>query len=108
MAARNLETLKKYYNRSAAPSKKGMGGPRRGPGPRAPIAKGKPKNTKAIVSRLMGYIKPYKFTLILVLLFMLITTGSSLAGSYMLRPIINNYIDVGELFSAKEIGRAHV
>ena len=103
MAARNLETLKKYYNRSAAPSKKGMGGPRRGPGPRAPIAKGKPKNTKAIVSRLMGYIKPYKFTLILVLLFMLITTGSSLAGSYMLRPIINNYIDVGELFSAKAL-----
>lgn len=110
MAARSLDTLKARYNHSAVPAagaKMGGHGPGRGPGGpgrnAVPIAKGKPKNTKNIIARLFRYIRPYQHILICVLILMLITTASSLAGSYMLRPIINNYIDIGELFSAKAL-----
>ena len=65
-----------------------MGG-RRGPGPGAPRAKGKPKNTKKTVRRILGYVAKYKIHLIIVLLCMLISTLTSLCGSYMLAPIIN-------------------
>jgi len=95
MAKRTLEDLQSRYSSSAPNKKGGMGGPRRGPG-RGPAGMGgKPKNAGKTIGRLLSYLAPYKLRLILVLVFMLIRTGTSLAGSYMLRPIINNYIAVG-------------
>lgn len=92
--ARDLENLRKRYNK-AAEDQRGPGGPRRGPGPmRGPG--GKPKNTKAVVRRLMGYLAPYKSRLLLVLLCMLGSTAASLIGSYCLRPIINDAADAGK------------
>ncbi|MBR5527899.1 MAG: ABC transporter ATP-binding protein [Clostridia bacterium] len=61
-------------------------GPRRG-GP--PGAKGKPKNTKDTVKRLFAYVGKYKLRLFAVLICMLLTSVSSLIGSFMLAPIIN-------------------
>ncbi|MBQ9780268.1 MAG: ABC transporter ATP-binding protein [Clostridia bacterium] len=85
MAARSIEELQKRY------SSLGKTGPRRGPGPRGrgPRPKGKPKNSRATVSRLVGYIAAYRFRLIFVLLCMLVSTLTSLAGSYLLRDVIN-------------------
>lgn len=107
MAVRSLENLKQRYNRSAPTGgpgmRPGMGGPRMGPGRGMPFAKGKPKNTKAIVKRLAGYLYPHRFRLVIVLLCMLVSTLSSLTGSYLLRPILNDYIDVGELFNPKAL-----
>lgn len=86
--ARSLEALQKQYNSAASDKKsKGMpmgrpGGPRRGPG-------GKPKNAKKTVTRLMGYLRPYIPRFIIVLLCMLVSTCTSLIGSYMLAPIID-------------------
>lgn len=93
--ARNLEKLKRQYN-SIAPDKKGGGmGPGGGIGPRGgrpggPRPKGKPKNTKKTVSRLLGYVGKYKLRLVLVLFAMLTSTVAALCGSYLLAPIIDN------------------
>ena len=91
--ARSLETLQKQY-KSNAPQKGGPGhggpmgpGPRRGPGGRGPG--GKPKNMKTTIGRLLKYLSPYKFHLITVLFTMLVSTVTSLVGSYMLMPIVN-------------------
>lgn len=93
--ARNLEKLKRQYN-SIAPDKKGGGmGPGGGIGPRGgrpggPRPKGKPKNTKKTVSRLLSYVGKYKLRLVFVLFAMLISTVATLCGSYLLAPIIDN------------------
>lgn len=101
MPARDLENLKKRYNRYRAPQK---GGPKLGGGPgRHQLAVGKPKDTKKIASRLLSYLKPFKAKLILVLFLMIFSTVSSLSGSYLLRPILNDYIDVGDLFNPKAL-----
>lgn len=92
--ARSLENLQQRYNKAAEDKRRPMGGP--GPGGRGgPMrgAGGKPKNMKAVVRRLMGYIAQYKARLILVFACMLGSTVASLIGSYSLRPIINNAAD---------------
>mgnify|MGYP003314442927 CR=1 FL=1 len=91
--ARTLEQLQKRYN-STAPGKRhggmgtGMGRGPRGGGRHAGMT-GKPKNTKKTVARLLGYMKPYRFRFITVLLCMLVSTVTSLIGAYMLAPIID-------------------
>ncbi|MBP5662539.1 MAG: ABC transporter ATP-binding protein, partial [Clostridia bacterium] len=93
---RTLEELQKQYNKgsSRAQTKKQMPGPgpRRGGGPMR--ATGKPKNTKATVKRLMGYIARYKVLLLLVFLMIVLSSVATLWGTYTLRPVINNLIDV--------------
>ena len=96
MPKRDLENLAKRYNSASAQRAlmKGPGG-RRGPGARG--SGSKPKNTKETISRLFKYISAYKLRMAVVFVFMLLRTLAALAGSYMLRPIINNYIAVGKL-----------
>ena len=92
---RTLEDLRRQYSKYGAASGKGMGmpmGPGRGPG-RHRRSEGKPKNTSATVKRLWGYMAKYKLRLFFVLLCMAASTGTSLVGSYILRPIINNVAD---------------
>ncbi len=86
MAKRTLEELQKQYARAVKDTRRGPGGP----GPRrGPHASGKPKNTKNTVRRLLSYVGKYKGRLVLVLCCMLVSTLTSLLGSYMLAPIIN-------------------
>ena len=88
--ARSLQQLQKQYNSAASNKNGGMHPPRRGGGgPGAPGAQGKPKNTKKTLSRLLSYVRPYRFRLICVLLSMLLSTVMSLIGGYMLAPVIN-------------------
>ncbi len=84
--ARNLDTLRKQYNSAAAPSG-------RGPMAATNNFKGKPKHSRQTVSRILGYVSRYKGRLVLVFLCMLLSTAASLAGSYVLRPVINNIAD---------------
>ncbi len=97
--SRNLNQLKERYNSSAVDKNKGgmgrPGGPGAGPGggrggPR--IHGGKPKNMRAIVKRLLAYLKAYRGRLLLVLLCMLLSTVTTLFASYMLAPIINKLV----------------
>ncbi len=88
MAKRTLESLQKQYARTVS-EKRGMG-PGHGPrGGRGPHAHGKPKNVGATIKRLLSYLKGYRLHLAAVLFCMLLSTLTSLCGSYMLSPIIN-------------------
>ncbi len=99
MAARNLEALKKEYNKYGAAAPQGHVGPRGGgPAARArAMGGGKPKKTKRVIGRLLGYLAKHKIKLIGALVLVVIRSVANIAGSYMLRPIINNYIAVGKL-----------
>ena len=77
-------------NHAAPPAGRPGMGPG-GPGPRGMRGPGgKPKDAKATVGRIFRYIKQDVPMLIIVLLCVLTNTACSLAGSYLLRPIINN------------------
>ena len=87
---RTLEQLQKQYNSAAKPG--APGGMRRGHGPGGPGGRGmggKPKDTKKILGRLLSYMRPYRLRFLLVLLCMLISTATSLLGSYLLAPIVD-------------------
>ncbi|MBP7555052.1 MAG: ABC transporter ATP-binding protein [Chitinophagaceae bacterium] len=62
------------------------------PGRRGAVSVEKPKDSRQVIGRLWGYLKVQQSALILVALLLLISTGATIAGSYLLRPIINNYI----------------
>jgi len=83
--ARTLEQLQKQYEYS---SKTPGGGPGRG-GPRG-MAGGKPKDMKPTISRLLKYIGGYKLHFAVVFLCLIITTVASAAGTYFLKPILDN------------------
>ncbi len=103
---RTLDELQKQYNKGAAGGKRPMGF---GGGPRGrhggPGMKGKPKNLKSTVKRLMSYVGMYKFRLLLVLFCMLFTTVSSLIGGYMMAPIINR---ITEAVTGKSFNKSGV
>lgn len=61
------------------------------PGPRKQSF-AKPKNAKGTFRRILKYFKPYRAQLVLVLIGLLASVAANIAGTYMLRPIINKYI----------------
>ena len=85
---RTLEQLQKQYNSSAKYAKMGGPGGPGGPRGRGVRMKGKPKNLKKTVARLLSYVGEYKLRLVAVLLCMLCTTSFSLIGGYMIAPIV--------------------
>jgi ATP-binding cassette subfamily B multidrug efflux pump len=56
----------------------------------------RPKNTRKVIGRLLSYLKPRRLTLSLVVVLVLLSSGSSLAGNYFLKPLINDYILPGD------------
>jgi len=85
--ARSLEQLQQQYNSIAkknAFKQRPQGGPR-GRG----MMGGKPKSAKKTIARLLTYMKGFRLRFALVLVCMLMTTVTSLIGSYLLAPIIN-------------------
>ncbi len=97
-----VESLKRRYGKNhkvsmGGPGGPGPGGPGRGPGPGGPgrgpgMVKGTPKNSKATIKRLLGYINEDRPKMALAFFCVIVNTLAALAGSYMLRPIINTYI----------------
>lgn len=57
----------------------------------------KPKNIKKTFGRLISYLSDQRKLLYLIAILILISIGCSLLGSYMLRPIINDYIIPGNI-----------
>ena len=61
------------------------------PGPNTkPVVK--PKNAGKIIKRLIKYMSMYKFQLIIVGVLIIISSSAAVAGTYFLKPVINNYI----------------
>lgn len=76
-----------------------QGGPKMGPGPRhghGHMKGGKPKNTGATIRRLLGYMKKDRGRIIAALICVVIFSGATLAGSYLLAPIVNNLTDTAK------------
>ena len=62
-----------------------------GPGPmRGAVSR--PKNMKKTLLRILSYMREYRLQLVVVLLAVMISSGANVAGTYFLKPLINNYI----------------
>ena len=73
----------------------GFGGPRPGPGgPPGAIDGGKPQNTLATINRLLAYIGRDRLKVLFVFACVLVSSLTNMAGSYILRPVINNLVAV--------------
>lgn len=51
-----------------------------------------PDNALATVKRILDYMGKYKYRLIIVVFFVLLSAGTSIVGTYFLKPLINDYI----------------
>lgn len=49
----------------------------------------KPKNAKKTLNRIFGYMLRRKLTLVLVVIFVILSSSAGIAGTYLLKPIIN-------------------
>ena len=91
---RKEELLRRYGNKSsnAGPGGRrpgGFGGP---PGRHRGLGGGKPKNVSVTINRLLAYIGRDKVKILFVFACVLGGSLASLAGSYILRPVINNLV----------------
>ncbi|WP_394523954.1 ABC transporter ATP-binding protein [Lacrimispora sp. JR3] len=57
----------------------------------------KPKNAKKTLIQLLGYIGHYKFSVVLIAIFVCISALAGIMGTYLLKPAINNYIIPGDI-----------
>lgn len=75
-----------------------QGGPKMGPGHRGPraMSSGKPKDVRATLKRLFNYMKQDTGWIVAALICVIIFSGATLAGSYLLAPIVNNLKDTAE------------
>lgn len=95
MKQEKLEYLQKKYESRLTPADEKMlekqTQPKSGPGHKhaGHLAAGKPKNMKKTMGRLFSYISDSKWKLLLVIICIIAGTAANLAGSYVLRPIIN-------------------
>ena len=75
--------------------------PGRGPGgPGGPGARGgyqKPKDAKRTMLRLMKYISGRKWLLVIVFLCVIASSIASIAGTYLIRPVLNELVGAGTL-----------
>ncbi|MEG1988578.1 MAG: ABC transporter ATP-binding protein [Oscillibacter sp.] len=56
----------------------------------------KPKNARKTLGQLMHYLGRYKILLVVVALCLVVSAACSVGGSYLLKPIINDYILPGD------------
>ncbi|MBQ7682417.1 MAG: ABC transporter ATP-binding protein [Oscillibacter sp.] len=72
--------------------------PKREEGPRGPQRHGfqKPKDLKSTIAKLMRYLAPYKFVLVFVAVLLVGSSLCTVGGSYLLKPLINDYIIPGD------------
>ncbi len=57
----------------------------------------RPKNTKRALAELFHYMGYHKWMLLIVAVLVVISTGASVAGTYLLKPVINNFILPGDI-----------
>ena len=65
-----------------------------GHGPRGGFRK--PKDLRRTIGKLMGYLGRYKAALALVAVLLVVSAACSVGGSYLLKPLINDYILPGD------------
>lgn len=74
-----------------------MGGPGGGPGRRGRgMMSGKPENTKETIRRLIGYVEQDKAKVIIAIFCAIMSSAATLAGSYLLSPIIDGVAETAQ------------
>lgn len=53
---------------------------------------GKPQHIKQTIARIFSYMKEFRFHLALAVLCVMVSAAASIAGTYFLKPLINNFI----------------
>ncbi len=81
----------------------GPGGGRRGHGGIG-MAIEKPKASKDTIKRLLSYIAHEKILLVIVFICVIVSSVTSLFGSYLLRPVVNNLSDDFQILLGLEAG----
>lgn len=56
----------------------------------------KPKDLKGTVKKLLAYVVRYKALLVVVAICLVLSSGTSIAASYLLKPVLNDYIIPGD------------
>ena len=56
----------------------------------------KPRNIRGTLGKLMGYLGRYKLLLALVAVLLVVSSACTVGGSYLIRPLINDYILPGD------------
>ena len=65
----------------------------------------KPKNVGKTVLRILSYMKPFRLRLVLVAVCVVLSAGAGVAGSYFLKPLINDLVKTHDMAAfAKTLG----
>ena len=62
-----------------------------------PMTYKRPKNTKKTIRELLRYLGHYRLSMLLVAVMVLISSGANIMGTYLLKPVINQFIIPGDL-----------
>lgn len=57
----------------------------------------RPKDTKKAIKHLLVYLGHYKWMFMLVALLVLISAGANVAGTYLVKPVVNHFIVPGDI-----------
>ena len=57
----------------------------------------RPKDTKKTIKHLLVYLGHYKWMFMLIALLVLISAGANVAGTYLVKPVINHFIVPGDM-----------
>lgn len=57
----------------------------------------RPKDTKKAINHLLVYLGHYKWMFMLVALLVLISAGANVAGTYLVKPVVNHFIVPGDM-----------
>ena len=52
----------------------------------------RPKNTKKTLKHLLSYLGLHKWSFLIVAILVFISAGANIIGTYMIKPVINNFI----------------
>lgn len=52
----------------------------------------RPKNTKKTLKHLLSYLGLHKWSFLIVAILVFISAGANIVGTYMIKPVINNFI----------------
>lgn len=76
------------------------------PGPNRKMAAHRPKNLKGTTLRILSYLKPFKWRMILVVVLIALAAACNIAGTYILSPLLSGLpatsADVGTKFTGIE------
>lgn len=88
-------------------AKKGKG-PMSAPGGRDANKFRRPKNTKATLLRVFSYMNEYRARMFLVVLGIVLSAGSNVFGTYMLKPVMNTLKEMVDLAAADASYTPHI